>query len=72
MPPNPLALSLFRRDATYLLARGWSRDGDDEGAWRDGGGLNPPSMSFGDAFQTQLERDGVNMQTPVRARGDAA
>jgi hypothetical protein len=58
-----LAHALYQLNARYLLEHGWSRDGLDSGVWHYGGGINPPGVAFGEAVQTQLERDGVNMQT---------
>lgn len=42
----------------YLLSTGWYRVGDDLGVWYDRSGA---MFGFGDAVQTQLERDGVSM-----------
>jgi hypothetical protein len=63
-----LAQGVYQLVATYLLEHGWSRDGLDSGVWHYGGGINPPGVAFGEAVQTQLERDGVNMQTVARLR----
>ena len=56
------AKRLYDELLKYLGDNGWNRDGDDPGAWFQGGGLNPPETTFGDALTVQLLQDGINLQ----------
>lgn len=56
---EPVAASVFRLCALYLIDEGWYRDGDDPWMWRDPRTLD--WQTFGDALMLQLNHDGVSM-----------
>lgn len=52
------AFATFVIAGTYLLSRGWKRDGDDPGVWVSPEGA---AWGFGDALTLQLDADGVRL-----------
>jgi hypothetical protein len=50
--------------AAFLRERGWYQDGDDDGIWRRGDGIEPWAVAesgatIGAALDWQLVRDGI-------------
>lgn len=59
-------LAVFQTCASYLLAAGWYRDGDDLGIWsRWDTQMKVADAPFGDALALQLEADDVSLLEAV-------